>query len=60
MSFLGSSSGFGPLSIPFLSPAPHVPWQLVLLFLVAPMVATAFGGLLSPGRIPIERRAEQR
>jgi putative ABC transport system permease protein len=60
MSFLGSSSGFGPLSSPLLSPSPHVPWQLVLLFLVAPMVAAVFGGLLSPGRIPIERRAEQR
>jgi putative ABC transport system permease protein len=60
MSFLGSSSEFGALSSPTLSPSPHVPWQLVLLFLVAPLVAAAFGGLLSPGRIPIERRAEQR
>ena len=60
MSFLGSSSGFGHLSSPFLGPGPHVPWQLVLLFVVAPIVAIAFGGLLSPGRIPIERRAEQR
>ena len=60
MSFLGTT-GFGPLSIPpFLSPSPHVPWQLVLLILVTPMVAAAFGGLLSPGRIPIERRVEQR
>jgi hypothetical protein len=59
MSFLGTT-GFGPLSIPLLSPSPHVPWQLVLLLLVTPMVAAAFGGLLSPGRIPIERRVEQR
>jgi putative ABC transport system permease protein len=60
MGFLGSSSGFGPGLSPFLSPSPHVPWQLLLLFVVAPIVAIAFGGLLSPGRIPIERRAEQR
>jgi putative ABC transport system permease protein len=58
--FLGSFSEFGPFLAPSVSPSPRVPWQLVLLFLVAPMVAAAFGGLLSPGRIPIERRAEQR
>jgi putative ABC transport system permease protein len=53
---LGPGGFEQPSILPSARSSPCLPWQLVLLFFTAPLVAAACGALLRSGRLPVERR----